>query len=183
MKKFSNISGFKVTQEPKIDGKKVEIDPLKGKVMELMDQLLSIRTYGPVDRHQRAGLIKIAGKELLAEALLDLLKKEKGSEGIKILESLKQEIGDWKVIDEKINEIKNHRVPSLKNKNKMRSILEKYNDLELLEYFLGDNSKKITNIETLEDYKYLVSESRLPTEVKIKLIQIFETRLGDLNSL
>ena len=65
MKKFSNISGFKVSEEtqPKVDVKINEEEMFKGKVLNLMDQLLSVRTYGPVDRYLRAGNIKLPVKK------------------------------------------------------------------------------------------------------------------------
>ena len=63
MKKFSNISNVKVSEEPKLEVKQLnEEEMFKAKVMNLMEQLLSIRTYGPIDRYLRAGNIKVVGK-------------------------------------------------------------------------------------------------------------------------
>lgn len=182
MKKFSNISGSKVGEEPKLVTKVDESEILKGRVLDLMDQILSIRTYGPVDRYQRAGNIKIAGKELLAEALLDLLKQENIKEGTKILESLKSEIGDWQVIDEKIDEIMSQHNPVLANRNKINSLISKYNDLDLLVDVSERNCNKIENVDTLKDYKLIVNESKLPKETKSKLIEIYENRIKQLTS-
>ena len=90
MKKFSNISNVKVSEEPKVEVKQLnEEEMFKAKVMNLMEQLLSVRTYGPVDRYLRAGNIKVAGKEMFLEALMDLLKDKSSKEEKKILESLK----------------------------------------------------------------------------------------------
>ena len=104
MKKFSNITGQKVTEEPKKEVKQLNEEELfKLKLVSLMDSILSIRTYGPIDKHQRAGLIKIAGKEMLVEAIIDLLTEKSSKEQTKLLESLKTEVGNWEVIDSKID--------------------------------------------------------------------------------
>ena len=116
MKKFSNISGYKVSEEPKekSEVKINEEEMFRGKILNLMDQLLSIRTYGPVDRYQRAGNIKIAGKEMFLEALMDLLKDKSSKDEKKILESLKSQIKDWEAIDSKIDEVE-QRIAELLN--------------------------------------------------------------------
>jgi hypothetical protein len=104
MKKFSNITGQKVTEEPKKEVKQLNEEELfKIKLLSLMDSFLTVRMYGPVDNHQRAGLIKISGKELVVEAILDLLTEKSSKEQTKLLESLKNEVGDWEVIDSKID--------------------------------------------------------------------------------
>jgi hypothetical protein len=182
MKKFSNISGFKVNEEPKIEQKSDESDLFKTRVLELMDQILSVRTYGPVDRYQRAGNIKIAGKELLAEALIDLLKQESVKDKTKLLESLKSEIKDWQVLDEKIDSINNENIPSLSNVNKISSMVSKYDDLDLLVTISERNSSKINKVDTLEDYKLIISESKLPKQTKEKLIEIYDNRIKQLTS-
>jgi hypothetical protein len=182
MKKFSNITGQKVNQEPKIELKVDESEIFKGRVLDLMDKLLTIRTYGPVDRYQRAGDIKIAGKELLAEALIDLLKQENLKEGTKLLEGLKSEIRDWQIIDEKIEEISSKVNPKLNNINKINTLISKYSDLDLLVDVSEKNTNKITSVTTLEDYKLIISESKLPTQTKSKLVEIYDTRIKHLTS-
>ena len=104
MKKFSKISGSKVSEEPKVEIKVNEEDLFKTKVLNLMDQLLSIRTYGPIDRYLRAGNIKISGKEMFLEALMDILKDKSKKDEVKLLESLKSNIRDWEYLDTKIDE-------------------------------------------------------------------------------
>lgn len=183
MKKFSNITGQKVNEEPQVENKFDEVDVFKSRVLELMDQILSVRTYGPVDRYQRAGNIKIAGKELLAEALIDMLRQESSKEKTKLLESLKSEIRDWQVLDEKIDSINNELQPKISNINKVNSLISKYDDLDLLVSVSEKNSNKITKIETLEDYKLIVSESKLPKTTKSKLIEIYDNRIKQLNSV
>ena len=86
MKKFSNITNQSIGQEPKIDTTKVDESTLfKVKVMNLMNQFLSIQTYGPVDRYLRAGSIKIKGQELFTEALISLFDEKTIKEQTKLL--------------------------------------------------------------------------------------------------
>ena len=125
MKKFSNITNQKVGQEPKIEVKLNEEDLFKVKILNLMDQLLTIRTYGPVDKHQRAGLIKIAGKEMFLEALLGLFSDKTLKEQAKLLESLKSEVRDWEMIDVKINDV-NTKISESKEKKESDSDIGKY---------------------------------------------------------
>lgn len=182
MKKFSNISGTKVNEEPKVEIKIDETESFKVRIMGLMDQILSVRTYGPVDRYQRAGNIKIAGKELLAEAIFDLLTQENVKDKTKLLESLKSEIKDWQILDEKIESLSKKIQPGLSNRNKIGSLISKYDDLDLLIEVSENNCNKITNINTLEDYKVVVNESKLPKATKSKLTEIYENRIKQLGS-
>jgi hypothetical protein len=179
IKKFSNITGQKVGEEPKVDLKQLnEEEMFKSKLMSLMDQVLSIRTYGPVDRHQRAGLIKIAGKEMLVEAILDLLSEKTIKEQTKLLEGLKTEIGDWEVIDSKIDSL-NKEKPLLSNRNKFNNLLENYTSDTLIEK-VESVVEKITKEKTLKDYIQLALESKLDNETKSNLVKIYSDRLNQL---
>ena len=74
MKKFSKITNQKVNEEPKLDSRKIdESDIIKYKMIDLMNKYLSVTTYGPVINYDVAGTIKISGKEMLAEAISDML--------------------------------------------------------------------------------------------------------------
>lgn len=180
MKKFSNITKQKISEEPKVEVRQLnEEDLFKAKLLNLMDQILSIRTYGPVDRHQRAGLIKIAGKEMLVEAILDILSEETTKEQTKVLEGLKSEIRDWEAIDAKIESLNQERV-SLSNKNKFKSLLENYTEDELLVKVVENDINKITKEKTLADYIKLTSESKLSQSTKSELIKIYSNRLNQL---
>jgi len=126
MKKFSNITNQKVANEPSIASTKInEADVFKMQIMDLMDSLLTIQTYGPVDRYLRAGTIKISGKEMLAEAILNMLSDKSINEQTKVLESLKSEIGDWNTIDKKIDEL-NSNIYDKKKDLATKSILSIY---------------------------------------------------------
>jgi len=149
------------------------------RVLNLMDQYLTVTTFGPVDRYLRAGNIKISGRELLAEALIDLLNSGKEEEQIKVLESLKSEIRDWQVIDEKIQSIKKEKT-LISNRNKFNSMLNKYDSESLIE-FTKESVNKIKDKKTLTDYNNLTLESKLSSETKSKLIEIYSERLNQLD--
>ena len=149
------------------------------RVLNLMDQYLTITTFGPVDRYLRAGNIKISGRELLVEALIDLLNSGKEEEQIKVLESLKSEIRDWQVIDEKIQSIKKEKT-LISNRNKFNSMLNKYDSESLIE-FTKESVNKIKDKKTLTDYNNLTLESKLSSETKSKLIEIYSERLNQLD--
>jgi hypothetical protein len=180
IKKFSNITGQKVNEEPKVEVKQVnEEDLFKSKLIGLMDHILSVRTYGPVDRYQRAGLIKIAGKEMLVEAILDLLSEKSIKEQTKVLEGLKSEIRDWEVIDTKIESLNKERT-LLSNRNKFKSLLENYTDGDLLLTVVQKDITKINKERTLVDYIQLTTESKLDSKTKTDLVKIYSDRLNQL---
>lgn len=183
MKKFSKLTNQKVTEEPKVETKKIdEGEIIKYKMIDLMDKFLSIQTYGPVDRHQRAGLIKIMGKEMLAEAISDMLIDISNKDKTKLLESLKSDIRDWDVIDNKIESLEKER-PSISNRNKMNSLLEKYKDEELLIEVSENKASKIDNISILRDYISILNESyKLKSETKSRMIKIYTNRIKQIES-
>ena len=179
MKKFSNITGIKVGEEPKIEVKLNDGDLFRAKVMNLMEQLLSIRTYGPIDRYLRAGSIKISGKELVVEAILDLLTEKSSKEQTKLLESLKNEVGDWEVIDSKIDFI-NREKALFKSRKRFNTLLENYTNESLIEKVQLDINK-ITKQRTLRDYIQLTQESKLDNDIKNNLVKIYTDRLNQLD--
>lgn len=192
MKKFSNISNEKINEEPiKIDTKINEEDLFKSKVMNLMEQLLSIRSFGPIDRYYRAGNIKIEGKELFLEALLDLLKDKSSIDEKRILESLKSDIRDWKLIDEKIdninkklNESENKKVLS-NHRKRLKYIYEVYgNDEELLMNIVEKSCNKIKNKNTANlrasAAEQMAFENKYPKDLFIKISDKFRKRSSQI---
>jgi hypothetical protein len=165
MKKFSNITNAKVGEEPKVEVKKLnEEDMFKHKVLNLMDQFLSIQTYGPVDRYLRAGNIKISGKETFLEALMSLMDDKSNKTAKAVLESLKGEVGDWEAIDSKIEEVKSKieenskSTEEVKHRDKVLSIYNKYgSDKTLCLSMFEKHIDKITDGESAY-MKYVVSE-------------------------
>lgn len=178
IKKFSNITGQKVNKEPGEIKSLNEEEQFKSKLFDLMDNILSIRTYGAVDRYQRAGLIKIAGKEMLIEAILDLFSEKSINDKTKVLEGLKSDIRDWNVIDAKIESLKEERI-LLSNRNKFKVLTESYVGESLLVKVEKDINK-ISKEKTLKDYINLTKESKLELNVKNKLIEIYSVRLNKL---
>ena len=180
MKKFSNITGQKVTEEPKKEVKQLNEEELfKIKLLSLMDSFLTVRMYGPVDNHQRAGLIKISGQELVVEAILDLLTEKSSKEQTKLLESLKNEVGDWEVIDSKIDFI-NREKALFKSRKRFNTLLENYTNESLIEKVQLDINK-ITKQRTLRDYIQLTQESKLDNDIKNNLVKIYTDRLNQLD--
>ena len=180
MKKFSNITGQKVTEEPKKEVKQLNEEELfKIKLLSLMDSFLTVRMYGPVDNHQRAGLIKISGKELVVEAILDLLTEKSSKEQTKLLESLKNEVGDWEVIDSKIDFI-NREKALFKSRKRFNTLLENYTNESLIEKVQLDINK-ITKQRTLRDYIQLTQESKLDNDIKNNFVKIYTDRLNQLD--
>ena len=194
MKKFSNISGSKVSEEPKVEVKQLnEEDMFKAKVLNLMDQLLSVRTYGPIDRYLRAGNIKIAGKEMFLEALMDALKGKSLKEETKILESLKASLKDWEVLDVKIDEA-NQKIEEVESKNKMlshrnklQSLFNSYGqDEELLMNMVQESCNKITKPELAHlrsvTAEYMANEGKFPKEIFSKISEKFKERSQQLGN-
>ena len=180
MKKFSNITGQKVTEEPKKEVKQLNEEELfKIKILSLMDSFLTVRMYVPVDKHQRAGLIKISGKELVVEAILDLLTEKSSKEQTKLLESLKNEVGDWEVIDSKIDFI-NREKALFKSRKRFNTLLENYTNESLIEKVQLDINK-ITKQRTHRDYIQLTQESKLDNDIKNNLVKIYTDRLNQLD--
>lgn len=194
MRKFSNISGVKVSEEikPKVDFKINEEDLFKAKISNLLDQLLSIRTYGPIDRYLREGSIKIAGKEMFLEALMDLMKDKSSKDEIKVLESLKSYVKDWESIDNKIDEVGQRISESkLKNKtinhrNKLKSLYNNYSqDEEMLLKMVEKSCNKITNKETAHliglTAEFMASEDKYPKELFTKISEKFKEKSKQLD--
>ena len=193
MKKFSNITNQKVGEEPKKELKQFnEEDIFKAKVMNLMEDFLTIQTYGPIDRYLRAGNIKISGKETFLEALMSLMSDNSLKGQAKILESLKGEIRDWDAIDTKIDGVNNEIVKvSEKNKtlvhrSKLSSLYEKYGqDEDLLIQIVESDSKKISDTDKLNlraiTAEYMSEEGKYPKQTFKKIAEIFYNRAKEIN--
>lgn len=188
MKKFSNITNQKVGQEPKSELNKItEADIFKSKVMSLMEDFLTIQTYGPIDRYLRAGNIKIVGKETFLEALMSLMNDKTLKDQSKLLESLKSQIKDWEVIDNKIDIVNEEIEKSLSkdktlvHRRKISSLFEKYGqDEELLLTIAESDSKKIKISESAKlrglTAEYMAEEGKYSKETLKKVADIFYNR-------
>jgi hypothetical protein len=192
MKKFSKITGQKVGEEPKKELKQFnEEDIFKAKVMNLMEDFLTIQTYGPVDRYLRAGNIKISGKETFLEALMSLMSDTSLKSQAKILESLKGEIRDWDAIDTKIQSVNEEiaktstKNKTLSHRNKLVSLFEKYGqDEDLLMQIVESDSKKIKNAESAKlratTAEYMAEEGKYPKATFKMIADKFYTRYKEI---
>ena len=192
MKKFSNITNQKVGEEPKKELKQFnEEDIFKSKVMNLMENFLTIQTYGPVDRYLRAGNIKIGGKETFLEALISLMNDNSLKAQTKLLESLKGEIRDWDVIDTKIQGVNeeiaktSEKNKTLSHRNKLASLFEKYGqDEDLLIQIAESDSKKIKNAESAKlraiTAEYMAEEGKYPKSTFKKIAESFYKRYKEI---
>lgn len=185
MKKFSNITGQKVPQEPKIEVKITEADVFKSKVMALMDDFLRVQIYGPITRYHVAGTMKVAGKELFLEALLDLLDDKSNGDKIKMLESLKSKVTNWEYLDEKIDEIKSQPINLYKHKSLIKSLYNKYkSDKDLLIEQTKKSAVKLKSQDTIDSrYKaceILKEDSNFNAELIGLMSDIYLNRLKEI---
>jgi hypothetical protein len=182
MKKFSNITNQKVGKETVTEVKIDESALFKVRVLNLLEQFLTIRTYGPVDRYLQAGNIKISGQELFTEALLSLLDEKTVKAQTKLLESLKNDIKDWEVIDSKIDDLNSNLIGNkFKTNYKVGQLLEKYGDDEgMLVLVLEEQVKKVTSEETLKTYLEVFNSTKLKKETKDSISEIYNKRISEL---
>ena len=166
MKKFSKSINQKINEEPKKEYKIDEVAEFKQQLLSLMERFLKVQSYGPVDDRYLNGSVTIEGKEMLAEALLELLTDKANNKQTAVLESLKSEISNWEVIDRKIDSI-NESKPVLENKIKFDKFLNKYSsDEESMLMVSESKASNITKKETLNDYIKLVERSKLSETTK-----------------
>ncbi len=182
MKKFSNITSQTIGKEKVTEFKVDESSLFKVKVLNLLEQFLTIRTYGPVDRYLQAGNIKISGQELFTEALLSLLDEKTVNAQTKLLESLKSEIKDWEVIDSKIDDLNSNIIGNkFKTNYKVTQLLEKYGeDEEMLVLVLDEQVKKVTSEETLKTYLEVFNSTKLKQKTLKKISEIYNKRIYEL---
>jgi hypothetical protein len=153
MKKFSKITGQVVSEQKPVENKVTDLDIMRSKISNLMENYLRVQMYGPVDRYQRAGSVKVAGKELFLEALLSMLEEFSTGKNIKLLESMKSETSDWKLLDDRIETL-SIQLENIKNgklvthKEKIKSILTKSSDKSVIFEQINNSISKITNPQT-----------------------------------
>jgi hypothetical protein len=153
MDKFSKISGNKVSELPAIvtDKDKVKLEALKVGINSLIDNFLTLRYYGSAGRNIMENTVKIGGKELFIEALIDFMNDKSIEDQIKTLESLKGDTRDWQVIDNKINELFNFIDENKKfNENKkqiskIKTLLDTYGDDGRFQQILENLVQKSNN--------------------------------------
>lgn len=184
MKKFSNVTGENVGIKPTIENKTDDRSLFKVKVLKMMEDILSIRTYGPIDRYYRAGSIEISGKELLAEAIMSLFNDNAITDKVKLLESLKLDVKDWKAIDDKIDTIiESEEGKSYLFKNKVNNLLEMYKDDEdLFVGILERKFSKIENIENMDKYLHTILENKVSSSLLTKVKNVYKSRYNEIKN-
>jgi hypothetical protein len=167
MKKFSSVIGDKIPEEPKVEINPEErkINLIKGKLLTLMDDLLKIQSSGAARTELVNSAITITGKEVLADAIIDVILGEFGNEKIKLLESLKLDISDWYTLDKKISNISTE-ITQDKNQNhlnlerKIVTFLEIYSDERDFELFAEKYSNRVKDSLDIKN-RIMITESIL----------------------
>jgi hypothetical protein len=150
MNKFSAMSGQKVNDVPELITNKdtVKLEALKAGINSLIDNFLTIRSYGSARKNILESTVKISGKEVFIEALIDFMNDKSIEDQMKTLESLKGETRDWQVIDNKINELnklveENKEFNSNRKQiNKVKTLLDTYGDDDRFETILENMVSK-----------------------------------------
>jgi hypothetical protein len=195
MKKFSSISGQKINEEPKVEVNKElnELMVLKAGIIKLMDNLLTIQAYGSTRRDIIQANIKISGKEMFAEALIDFLSDKSLNDQIKALESLKSESKDWQSIDNKVSELHNEinektiLSDNINQVKKIKTFLETYGSDEKFDSILETYTNRVKNgkeayLRSLTANK-MASDANYTNYSKDKLSRISEKFLNRAKEL
>jgi hypothetical protein len=134
-------------------------------LLSIMDDLLSIETYGSVDSRYLNGKTVIKGKELLADAILDMISEK----SVGVLENLKHRIKDWQLIDEEISKIKVDK--------SITNILERWgSDEDLLFSILKRKIDRVTNVERLNEWYNSINNTDLDQKFKKDVSKIIKIR-------
>lgn len=192
MKKFSNITNQKVgEQKPiKLDKSIEERNIFKSKVHVLLDNLLTVQMYGPITRYHVAGSMKVAGKEMFIEALMDMLEEHNIQGKIKLLESLKGETTDWEMLDNKVTEMESllEKISDsklVKHRENIKAIYNRYkDDKELLIQQVEKSAQKIKNVNTAHwrsiAAENMASEAEYPNKLMKDIAKIYGFRAQQL---
>ncbi len=144
MKKFSKLTGEKVTQEPKevqpVKGE-AEIENLRYQIMGLIDDLLVIRSNGSVRKQNFNNSVSISGKEDLAEAIIDLISEKNLKAKSEVLESLSSGLLFEKAL-----------IKVRKDLNDREFLKENWNNVKKVERFLKTNGDNIDFNFVLENW-------------------------------
>ena len=189
MKKFSKITNQTVGEQKSLEKKITEVDIMRAKIYNLMENYLRVQMDGPVDKYQRAGLVKVAGKELFLEALLSMLEEYSTTKNIKLLESMKSETSDWKLLDDKIENL-NLQLETIKgklipHKEKIKSIITKSKDKKVIFEQIDNSISKISNPQTAllraQAATYLISEGVFEKELLTQIAKKYLDKSKELS--
>ena len=190
MKKFSKITNQTVGEQKSLEKKITEVDIMRAKIYNLMENYLRVQMDGPVDKYQRAGLVKVAGKELFLEALLSMFEEYSTTKNIKLLESMKSETSDWKLLDDKIENL-NLQLETIKegklipHKEKIKSIITKSKDKKVIFEQIDNSISKISNPQTAllraQAATYLISEGVFEKELLTQIAKKYLDKSKELS--
>jgi len=166
MEKFSNITNQKINQVPQLieDKDIVKLQAIKAGITKLMDNYLTIRSYGGAKTEQLMSSVKISGKELFIEALIDFINDKSIQDQIETLESIKSQTRDWQSIDGKITELSNIITEEVEfNKNskqisKIKTLIDTYGDDERFETILEALVNRTKTSEEAETLSFVASK-------------------------
>lgn len=151
MKKFSKLTGEKVTEEPReIQTPKgdIERENLRYEIMSLIDDILVIRSNGSVRKQNFNNSVSISGKEDLADAIMDLISEKNLKAKSQILESLKGGL----LFERAVNNINRE----LNTKNFLK---ENWHTVKKVERFLNTHGSDSDFILVLENWTSRVNSS------------------------
>lgn len=170
MKKFSKTINQKIGKEPNQYKEYKEEDILKSVISNMIDNDLNIEFYGPTNRYFEQGDTKIIGKDIFIENIINLFKKTSSKKEVKLLESLKSDIKDWKLIDKKIILINESLVSD-----------EVQNDIKIISEII-DRSDVIGDVKIR--INKIASKINNPIDASNKLqaaIQLYKLKKYDIN--
>jgi len=170
MKKFSKTINQKIGKEPNQYKEYKEEDILKSVISNMIDNDLNIEFYGPTNRYFEQGDTKIIGKDIFIENIINLFKKTSSKKEVKLLESLKSDIKDWKLIDKKIISINENLVSD-----------EVQNDIKIISDII-DRSDVIGDVKIR--INKIASKINNPIDASNKLqasIQLYKLKKYDIN--
>lgn len=190
MKKFSNISGSPVGQEPKITQqvKENDGDVLRFAISMMIDEYLTIAFDGPYTTEYFQQTSKIEGREIFIEALLNVLKEKDIQKEIKVLESLKDTIRDHQAIDEKIDNLtllleKQSPGETAKHKKRVEDLLKKDDPIKMAELQasrITDGEKAYFRCMMAKSLRDTTSIERILKNLKKDKIELTKTRVAKL---
>jgi hypothetical protein len=162
MKKFSTITGVKVGQLPESkqdNDVQDNSDNLRFIIDSMINSYLKIEFNGPYTTEHFQQTSKIEGRETFIDALIGLLKEKEVQQQIKVLESLKSDVRDWKAIDEKIDGLnllleKQTAGDTAKHKKRIEDLLKKEDPIEMAKI----QASRMTDGEKAH-YRYLMAKS------------------------
>lgn len=129
MKKFSKVTGEDIKEAPVQKPKEYSQEEMFiFELHSIMNSHLKVEFLGSIDA-TFGGSMKVAGKEQFINALLELIETKTSKDKVKLLESLKNEIMDWPIIDAKVDEVINEgKVISIlrPQKNRLKEIYSNY---------------------------------------------------------